>query len=87
MFICIPGNNSMIFVSDHVTCFFMLSQDKEQGKSIVVVGSWSHAEHLEWSKKNVARTYQLKEEGNQKVKYDIRALLFHVQLWQANVLT
>ncbi|XP_026798905.3 endoplasmic reticulum lectin 1 isoform X1 [Pangasianodon hypophthalmus] len=43
-------------------------EDKEQGKSIVVVGSWNHAEHLEWSKKNVARTYQLKEEGIQKVK-------------------
>ncbi|XP_058240995.1 endoplasmic reticulum lectin 1 isoform X1 [Hemibagrus wyckioides] len=42
--------------------------DKEQGKNIVVVGSWNHAEHLEWSKKNVARTYQLKEEGAQKVK-------------------
>ncbi|GAA6067811.1 endoplasmic reticulum lectin 1 [Tachysurus ichikawai] len=46
----------------------MLFQDKEQGKSIVVVGSWNHAEHLEWSKKNVARAYQLKDEGTQKVK-------------------
>ncbi|KAK2865660.1 hypothetical protein Q7C36_001716 [Tachysurus vachellii] len=43
-------------------------EDKEQGKSIVVVGSWNHAEHLEWSKKNVARAYQLKDEGTQKVK-------------------
>lgn len=56
----------------------MLFQDKEQGKSIVVVGSWNHAEHLEWSKKNVARAYQLKDEGTQKVKYDVYALLFHV---------
>ena len=47
----------------------VLSQDKEQGKSIVVVGSWNSEEHLEWAKKNVARTYQLKDDGTQKVKY------------------
>lgn len=56
----------------------MFSQDKEQGKSIVVVGRWNHAEHLQWSKKNVARTYQLKEEGTQKVKYDIYPFFFYV---------
>ncbi|KAI5088031.1 endoplasmic reticulum lectin 1 precursor [Silurus meridionalis] len=43
-------------------------EDKEHGKSIVVVGSWNHAEHLEWATKNVARTYQFKDEGTQKVK-------------------
>ncbi|CAL8299971.1 unnamed protein product [Merluccius merluccius] len=43
-------------------------EDKEQGKSIVVVGSWSAQEHLEWAKKNVARSYQLKDDGLQKVK-------------------
>ncbi|XP_062864570.1 endoplasmic reticulum lectin 1 isoform X2 [Trichomycterus rosablanca] len=43
-------------------------EDKEQGKSIVVVGSWNLLEHLDWSKKNVARAYQLKEDGGHKVK-------------------
>ncbi|KAL2083016.1 hypothetical protein ACEWY4_020789 [Coilia grayii] len=43
-------------------------EDKEQGKSIVVVGNWNPEEHLEWAKKNVARSYQLKEDGVQKVK-------------------
>ncbi|KAG7277469.1 hypothetical protein CRUP_010617 [Coryphaenoides rupestris] len=43
-------------------------EDKEQGKNIVVVGSWKAEEHLEWAKKNVARSYQLKEDGVQKVK-------------------
>uniref|UniRef100_A0AAR2IWG1 Endoplasmic reticulum lectin n=1 Tax=Pygocentrus nattereri TaxID=42514 RepID=A0AAR2IWG1_PYGNA len=43
-------------------------EDKEQGKSIVVVGSWNREEHYEWAKKNVARTYQLKDDGTQKVK-------------------
>lgn len=61
----------------------MLSQDKEQGKSIVIVGRWNHVEHLQWSKKNVARTYQLKEEGTQKVKYDCALSCVHMQ---ANVL-
>ncbi|KAJ8359768.1 hypothetical protein SKAU_G00162930 [Synaphobranchus kaupii] len=43
-------------------------EDKEQGKSIVVVGSWTEDEHLEWAQKNVARSYQLREDGAQKVK-------------------
>ncbi|KAJ8250685.1 hypothetical protein COCON_G00226070 [Conger conger] len=43
-------------------------EDKEQGKSIVVVGSWNEEEHLEWAQKNVARSYQLREDGAQKVK-------------------
>ncbi|KAF7662422.1 hypothetical protein LDENG_00235990 [Lucifuga dentata] len=43
-------------------------EDKEQGKNIVVVGSWNTEEHIEWAKKNVARSYQLKEDGVQKVK-------------------
>uniref|UniRef100_A0A8B9HDQ6 Endoplasmic reticulum lectin n=1 Tax=Astyanax mexicanus TaxID=7994 RepID=A0A8B9HDQ6_ASTMX len=43
-------------------------EDKEQGKSIVVVGNWNREEHLEWAKKNVARTYHLKDDGMQKVK-------------------
>ncbi|XP_062320457.1 endoplasmic reticulum lectin 1 [Osmerus eperlanus] len=43
-------------------------EDKEQGKSIVVVGSWSLEEHLDWAQRNVARSYQLKDNGQQKVK-------------------
>lgn len=50
-------------------------QDKEQGKNIVVVGSWNAEEHLEWAQKNVARSYQLKDDAVQKVKYVI-SLLF-----------
>ncbi|XP_056147805.1 endoplasmic reticulum lectin 1 isoform X2 [Lampris incognitus] len=43
-------------------------EDKEHGKNIVVVGSWNAEEHLDWAKKNVARSYQLKDDGVQKVK-------------------
>uniref|UniRef100_A0A673CDX8 Endoplasmic reticulum lectin n=1 Tax=Sphaeramia orbicularis TaxID=375764 RepID=A0A673CDX8_9TELE len=43
-------------------------EDKEQGKNIVVVGSWNAEEHIDWAKKNVARSYQLKDDGVQKVK-------------------
>uniref|UniRef100_A0A8D3CDF1 Endoplasmic reticulum lectin n=1 Tax=Scophthalmus maximus TaxID=52904 RepID=A0A8D3CDF1_SCOMX len=43
-------------------------EDKEQGKNTVVVGSWNAEEHVEWAKKNVARSYQLKDDGLQKVK-------------------
>uniref|UniRef100_A0A7N9B0H7 Endoplasmic reticulum lectin n=1 Tax=Mastacembelus armatus TaxID=205130 RepID=A0A7N9B0H7_9TELE len=43
-------------------------EDKEQGKNIVVVGNWNAEEHIEWAKKNVARSYQLKDDGVQKVK-------------------
>lgn len=48
--------------------FKSVFQDKEQGKNIVVVGNWNAEEHVEWAKKNVARSYQLKEDGAQKVK-------------------
>ncbi|CAN9499883.1 unnamed protein product [Ophioblennius macclurei] len=43
-------------------------EDKEQGKNIVVVGNWNAEEHIDWAKKNVARSYQLKDDGVQKVK-------------------
>lgn len=43
-------------------------QEKDKGKNIVVVGSWSAEEHIAWAKKNVARSYQLKDDGVQKVK-------------------
>lgn len=46
----------------------LVLQDKEQGKNIVVVGSWNANEHTEWATKNVARSYQLKDNGVQKVK-------------------
>lgn len=53
-------------LNKHFLCFL---QEKEQGKNIVVVGSWDATEHIDWAKKNVARSYQLKEDGIQKVKY------------------
>ncbi|XP_036980746.1 endoplasmic reticulum lectin 1 isoform X1 [Acanthopagrus latus] len=43
-------------------------EEKEQGKNIVVVGSWNAEEHIDWAKKNVARSYQLRDDGVQKVK-------------------
>ncbi len=46
----------------------LVPQEKEQGKNIVVVGSWNAKEHIDWAKKNVARSYQLKDDGVQKVK-------------------
>ncbi|KAI6072033.1 Endoplasmic reticulum lectin 1 [Aix galericulata] len=42
--------------------------DKESGKTSVVVGTWNKEEHIEWSKKNAARTYYLKEDGTQTVR-------------------
>ncbi|XP_008320064.1 endoplasmic reticulum lectin 1 isoform X2 [Cynoglossus semilaevis] len=47
---------------------YQYHEDKEQGKNIVVVGSWNAEEHMEWAKKNVARSYQFKDDGVQKVK-------------------
>ncbi|XP_012989308.1 endoplasmic reticulum lectin 1 isoform X1 [Esox lucius] len=41
-------------------------EDKEHGKNIVVVGNWNAEEHLEWATKNIARSYQFKDEGGQK---------------------
>lgn len=43
-------------------------EDKEQGKNIVIVGTWNAEEHIDWATKNVARSYQLKDDGVQKVK-------------------
>uniref|UniRef100_A0A673LR17 Endoplasmic reticulum lectin n=1 Tax=Sinocyclocheilus rhinocerous TaxID=307959 RepID=A0A673LR17_9TELE len=43
-------------------------EDREQGKNIVVVGSWNTEDHIDWAKKNVARSYHLKDDGAQKVK-------------------
>lgn len=58
-----------------------MPQDKEQGKNIVVVGSWNAEEHIEWAKKNVARSYQLKDDGVQKVKYAIYAIILLTLTW------
>ncbi|XP_034057824.1 endoplasmic reticulum lectin 1 [Gymnodraco acuticeps] len=43
-------------------------EDKEQGKNTVVVGNWNAMDHNEWAAKNIARSYQLKDDGVQKVK-------------------
>ncbi|XP_066468013.1 endoplasmic reticulum lectin 1 [Tiliqua scincoides] len=43
-------------------------EDKENGKTTVVVGTWNKEEHLEWAQKNVARAYHLKDDGLQMVK-------------------
>ncbi|XP_006004013.1 endoplasmic reticulum lectin 1 isoform X1 [Latimeria chalumnae] len=43
-------------------------EDKESGKTTLVVGTWTMEDHIEWAKKNVARSYQLREDGTQKVK-------------------
>ncbi|XP_065152472.1 endoplasmic reticulum lectin 1 [Paramisgurnus dabryanus] len=43
-------------------------EEKEQGKNIVVVGTWNHEDHLNWAKKNVARSYHLKDSVPPKVK-------------------
>ncbi len=51
-------------------------KDKEQGKNIVVVGSWNAEDHINWAKKNVARSYHLKDDEVQKVKYDYISLTY-----------
>ncbi|KAM7171741.1 endoplasmic reticulum lectin 1 [Macrochelys suwanniensis] len=43
-------------------------EDKENGKTSIVVGTWSKEEHIEWAKKNVARAYHLREDGIQTVR-------------------
>ncbi|XP_071596541.1 endoplasmic reticulum lectin 1 isoform X4 [Heliangelus exortis] len=43
-------------------------EDKESGKTSVVVGTWSREEHIEWSRKNAARTFYLREDGTQTVR-------------------
>ncbi|KAJ7404834.1 Endoplasmic reticulum lectin 1 [Willisornis vidua] len=43
-------------------------EDKESGKTSVVVGTWSKEEHVEWSRRNAARTFYLREDGTQTVR-------------------
>lgn len=47
--------------------FFMI-QDKDSGKTSVVVGTWNQEEHIEWAKKNTARAYHLQDDGTQTVR-------------------
>ncbi|KAM4772569.1 endoplasmic reticulum lectin 1 isoform 2-T2 [Rhinophrynus dorsalis] len=42
--------------------------DKDTGKTTVVVGTWKKEEHLEWAKKNLARSYLPTVDGKQTVK-------------------
>ncbi|RXM34410.1 Endoplasmic reticulum lectin 1 [Acipenser ruthenus] len=55
-------------VKEFLSGSYCLHGDKESGKTILVVGSWNQEDHLGWAKKNVARSYQLKEDDVQKVK-------------------
>uniref|UniRef100_A0A8C5L1B6 Endoplasmic reticulum lectin n=1 Tax=Jaculus jaculus TaxID=51337 RepID=A0A8C5L1B6_JACJA len=40
-------------------------EDKDNGKTSVVVGTWNQEEHIEWAKKNTARAYHLQDDGTQ----------------------
>ncbi|XP_056423704.1 endoplasmic reticulum lectin 1 [Hyla sarda] len=43
-------------------------EDKDTGRTTLVVGTWKEEEHLEWAKKNVARLHHPPEEGVQTVR-------------------
>ncbi|XP_038607528.1 endoplasmic reticulum lectin 1 [Tachyglossus aculeatus] len=43
-------------------------EDKELGKTSVVVGTWNRDEHIEWAKKNPARAYHPRDDGIQTVR-------------------
>uniref|UniRef100_A0AAA9RYA9 Endoplasmic reticulum lectin n=1 Tax=Bos taurus TaxID=9913 RepID=A0AAA9RYA9_BOVIN len=43
-------------------------EDKDNGKTSVVVGTWNQEEHIEWAKKNTARAYHLQDDGTQTVR-------------------
>ncbi|XP_027720874.1 endoplasmic reticulum lectin 1 [Vombatus ursinus] len=43
-------------------------EDKEIGKTSVIVGTWNKEEHIEWAKKNTARAYHLRDDGTQIVR-------------------
>uniref|UniRef100_A0AC11EKF6 Endoplasmic reticulum lectin 1 n=1 Tax=Ovis aries TaxID=9940 RepID=A0AC11EKF6_SHEEP len=43
-------------------------EDKDSGKTSVVVGTWNQEEHIEWAKKNTARAYHLQDDGTQTVR-------------------
>lgn len=48
--------------------YFSTYQDKDNGKTSVVVGTWNQEEHVEWAKKNTARAYHLQDDGTQTVR-------------------
>ncbi|XP_041610430.1 endoplasmic reticulum lectin 1 isoform X5 [Vulpes lagopus] len=43
-------------------------EDKDSGKTSVVVGTWNQEEHIAWAKKNPARAYHLQDDGTQTVR-------------------
>ncbi|KAL1776032.1 endoplasmic reticulum lectin 1, partial [Sigmodon hispidus] len=43
-------------------------EDKDHGKTSVVVGTWNQEDHVEWAKKNIARAYHLHDDGTQTVR-------------------
>lgn len=43
-------------------------EDKDTGRTTLVVGTWKEEQHLEWAKKNVARLYHPPDEGVQTVR-------------------
>ncbi|NP_001116355.1 endoplasmic reticulum lectin 1 precursor [Xenopus laevis] len=43
-------------------------EDKDTGKTTVVVGTWKAEEHLDWAKKNLAKAYMSTADGVQTVK-------------------
>ncbi|KAM9069108.1 endoplasmic reticulum lectin 1 isoform X1 [Sarcophilus harrisii] len=43
-------------------------EDKESGKTSVIVGTWNKEEHIEWAKKNTARAFLLRDDGTQIVR-------------------
>ncbi|XP_073528408.1 endoplasmic reticulum lectin 1 isoform X2 [Phyllobates terribilis] len=43
-------------------------EDKDSGKTTLVVGTWREEQHLDWAKKNVARLYHPPDEGVQTVR-------------------
>ncbi|XP_075452046.1 endoplasmic reticulum lectin 1 isoform X2 [Ascaphus truei] len=43
-------------------------EDKDMGKTTVVVGTWKKDEHIDWTKRNMARSYLMREDGIQSVK-------------------
>lgn len=61
-------NIYLMISSMHYHKYFFLCQDKDSGKTSVVVGTWNQEEHIEWAKKNTARAYHLQDDGTQTVR-------------------
>ncbi|KAM4692884.1 LOW QUALITY PROTEIN: endoplasmic reticulum lectin 1 [Discoglossus pictus] len=43
-------------------------EDKDLGKTTIVVGNWKKEDHMEWAKKNNARSYLVRGDGVQNVR-------------------